>query len=67
MRTKVIEIYQVSNIKAHLNFAKKHLNDCQDFWENTLWTDETKVELFERCFQTINTQTSNLVHRPLNC
>uniref|UniRef100_A0A8C6P1G5 Transposase Tc1-like domain-containing protein n=1 Tax=Nothobranchius furzeri TaxID=105023 RepID=A0A8C6P1G5_NOTFU len=36
------------NIKARLNFAKKHLNDCQDFWENTLWTDETKVELFGR-------------------
>ncbi|MBN3290480.1 TCB1 transposase, partial [Polypterus senegalus] len=36
------------NIRARLNFAKKHLNDCQDFWENTLWTDETKVELFGR-------------------
>uniref|UniRef100_A0A8C6K5C0 Transposase Tc1-like domain-containing protein n=1 Tax=Nothobranchius furzeri TaxID=105023 RepID=A0A8C6K5C0_NOTFU len=36
------------NIWARLNFAKKHLNDCQDFWENTLWTDETKVELFGR-------------------
>ncbi|KAL0164294.1 hypothetical protein M9458_003174, partial [Cirrhinus mrigala] len=36
------------NIKARLNFAKKHLNDCQDFWENTLWTDKTKVELFGR-------------------
>uniref|UniRef100_A0A8C4S766 Transposase n=1 Tax=Erpetoichthys calabaricus TaxID=27687 RepID=A0A8C4S766_ERPCA len=31
------------NIRARLNFAKKHLNDCQDFWENTLWTDETKL------------------------
>uniref|UniRef100_A0A8C6VYB8 Transposase Tc1-like domain-containing protein n=1 Tax=Nothobranchius furzeri TaxID=105023 RepID=A0A8C6VYB8_NOTFU len=36
------------NIRACLNFAKKHLNDCQDFWENTLWTDETNVELFGR-------------------
>ncbi|KAG2456962.1 TCB1 transposase, partial [Polypterus senegalus] len=36
------------NIRARLNFAKKHLNDCQDFWENTLWTDETKVKLFGR-------------------
>uniref|UniRef100_A0A8C4XH41 Transposase Tc1-like domain-containing protein n=1 Tax=Erpetoichthys calabaricus TaxID=27687 RepID=A0A8C4XH41_ERPCA len=31
------------NIRAHLNFAKKHLNDFQDFWENTLWTDESKL------------------------
>ncbi|KAK3515004.1 hypothetical protein QTP70_003251 [Hemibagrus guttatus] len=29
------------NIKAHLSFARKHLDDPQDFWENTLWTDET--------------------------
>ncbi len=36
------------NIKAHLSFARKHLDDPQDFWENTLWTDETKVELFGR-------------------
>ncbi|KAK3525854.1 hypothetical protein QTP70_010932 [Hemibagrus guttatus] len=26
------------NIKAHLSFARKHLDDPQDFWENTLWT-----------------------------
>ncbi len=37
------------NIKAHLSFARKHLDDPQDFWENTLWTDKTKVELFGRC------------------
>ncbi|KAI4884115.1 hypothetical protein NFI96_032765 [Prochilodus magdalenae] len=37
------------NIKGRLNFARKHLDDPQDFWENTLWTDETKVEHFGRC------------------
>uniref|UniRef100_A0AAY4F0G5 Transposase Tc1-like domain-containing protein n=1 Tax=Denticeps clupeoides TaxID=299321 RepID=A0AAY4F0G5_9TELE len=42
-------LLSTKNIKASLNFAKKHLNDCKDFWENTLWTDETKVELFGRC------------------
>ncbi|KAK3564394.1 hypothetical protein QTP86_017309, partial [Hemibagrus guttatus] len=36
------------NIKACLIFARKHLDDTQDFWENTLWTDETKIELFGR-------------------
>ncbi len=35
--------------KARLSFARKHLDDPQDFWENTLWTDKTKVELFGRC------------------
>uniref|UniRef100_A0A9J7ZRY6 Transposase n=1 Tax=Cyprinus carpio carpio TaxID=630221 RepID=A0A9J7ZRY6_CYPCA len=34
------------NIKARLSFARKHLDDPQDFWKNALWTDETKVELF---------------------
>ncbi|KAF7654779.1 hypothetical protein LDENG_00064760 [Lucifuga dentata] len=37
------------NTKARLTFAKKHLDDPQDFWENILWTDETKVELYGRC------------------
>ncbi|KAK3538661.1 hypothetical protein QTP86_011806 [Hemibagrus guttatus] len=36
------------NIKARLSFARKHLDVPQDFWENTLWTDETKIELFGR-------------------
>ncbi|KAK3522302.1 hypothetical protein QTP86_001995 [Hemibagrus guttatus] len=36
------------NIKARLSFARKHLDDPQDFWENTLWTNETKIELFGR-------------------
>ncbi|KAK3552029.1 hypothetical protein QTP70_031581 [Hemibagrus guttatus] len=36
------------NIKARLSFARKHLDDPQDFWENTLWSDETKIELFGR-------------------
>ncbi|KAK3542023.1 hypothetical protein QTP86_010605 [Hemibagrus guttatus] len=36
------------NIKARLSFARKHFDDPQDFWENTLWTDETKIELFGR-------------------
>ncbi len=37
------------NTKARLTFAKKYLDYPQDFWVNTLWTDETKVELFGRC------------------
>ncbi|KAK3527966.1 hypothetical protein QTP86_013080 [Hemibagrus guttatus] len=31
------------NINARLSFARKHLDDPQDFCENTLWTDETKI------------------------
>ncbi|KAK3566022.1 hypothetical protein QTP86_024184, partial [Hemibagrus guttatus] len=36
-----------NNIKARLSFARKHLDDSQDFWENTLWTDETKMNFLE--------------------
>ena len=31
---------------AQLRFAKLHLNKPQDFWNNVLWTDQTKVEMF---------------------
>ncbi len=36
-------------IMARLTFAKKYIDYPQDFWENILSTDETKVELFGRC------------------
>ncbi|KAK3556190.1 hypothetical protein QTP70_005587 [Hemibagrus guttatus] len=36
------------NIKDRLSFARKHLDDPQDFWENTLWTDKRNIELFGR-------------------
>lgn len=34
------------NIAACLKFTKEHLDTPQHYWENVLWTDETKVELF---------------------
>ena len=37
------------NMKACLTFAKKHFDENQDLYENILWTDKTKVELFGRC------------------
>ncbi len=37
------------NTKACLTFAKKYPDYPQDFWATILWTDVTKVELFERC------------------
>uniref|UniRef100_A0A3P8W165 Uncharacterized protein n=1 Tax=Cynoglossus semilaevis TaxID=244447 RepID=A0A3P8W165_CYNSE len=32
--------------KARLEFAKMHVDKPQSFWEDVLWTDETKLELF---------------------
>ncbi len=54
------------NIKAHLSFAKKHLDDPQYFWENTLWTDETKVELFGRCVSHYIWRKSNTAFQKKN-
>ena len=34
--------------KAKLQFGRTHLSKPQSFWENVLWTDETKVELFSK-------------------
>ena len=34
--------------KAQLEFAKTHLNKLKSFWENVLWTDKTKLELFSK-------------------
>ena len=37
--------------KERLIFAKKYLDKPQSFWENVLWTDETKIELFGNAHQ----------------
>jgi len=31
---------------AQRKFAKQHLNKPQNCWNNVLWTDDTKVEMF---------------------
>lgn len=51
--------------EAHLRFAKKnHLDALQVFWENILWTDETKADVCERltsCY--IEYKTSSVLHK----
>lgn len=37
--------------KERLIFAKEYLYKSQSFWENVLWTDETKIELFDNAHQ----------------
>lgn len=34
------------NIAARLKFAREHIDTPQRYWQNVLWTDETKIELF---------------------
>ncbi|KAK3565622.1 hypothetical protein QTP86_012945 [Hemibagrus guttatus] len=32
--------------RARLKFAREHLDDPEEDWENVIWSDETKIELF---------------------
>uniref|UniRef100_A0A803JUL1 Transposase Tc1-like domain-containing protein n=1 Tax=Xenopus tropicalis TaxID=8364 RepID=A0A803JUL1_XENTR len=34
------------NIKVRLKFARENVDKRQDFWNNVLWTDGSKMELF---------------------
>ncbi|KAJ4930677.1 hypothetical protein JOQ06_024985 [Pogonophryne albipinna] len=33
-------------VQARLKFAREHLDDPEEDWENVIWSDETKIELF---------------------
>ena len=35
------------NRQARLDFAQKHLNKPAQFWKSVLWTDETKINLYQ--------------------
>ncbi|KAK3557302.1 hypothetical protein QTP70_026615 [Hemibagrus guttatus] len=52
--------------KGSSQFFRKHLDDPQDFWENTLWTDETKIELFGRSVSHYVWRKSNTVFQKKN-
>ncbi len=34
------------HVQARLKFARVHLDDPEEDWENVIWSDETKIELF---------------------
>ncbi|KAK3510793.1 hypothetical protein QTP70_022707 [Hemibagrus guttatus] len=34
------------HVRARLKFARGHLDDPEEDWENVIWSDETKIELF---------------------
>ncbi|KAK3550480.1 hypothetical protein QTP86_029423, partial [Hemibagrus guttatus] len=34
------------HVRARLKFAREHLDDPEEDWENLIWSDETKIELF---------------------
>ncbi len=34
------------HVQARLKFVREHLDDPEEDWENVIWSDETKIELF---------------------
>ncbi|KAK1788505.1 hypothetical protein P4O66_016928, partial [Electrophorus voltai] len=41
-----VALLKKAHVQAHLKFASEHLNDSEKTWENVMWSDETKIELF---------------------
>ncbi|KAJ4927837.1 hypothetical protein JOQ06_015639 [Pogonophryne albipinna] len=35
------------HVQARLKFAREHLDDPEEDWENVIWSDETKIEMLE--------------------
>ncbi len=50
-RPRKTPLLKKRHTKERLIFAKEYLNKPQSFWENVLWTDETKIELFGNLHQ----------------
>lgn len=45
--TRCKPLISLKNRKARLQFAKKHLKEPQEFWKKVLWTDETKINMYQ--------------------
>ncbi|MGH0114963.1 UNVERIFIED_CONTAM: hypothetical protein FKN15_065887 [Acipenser sinensis] len=50
-RSRRTQLLKGKHKKARLEFAKMHIDMPQSFWENVLWTDESKLELFGKSHQ----------------
>lgn len=45
--TRCKPLISKKNRKARLDFAKKHRDQPQKFWNKVVWTDETKINLYQ--------------------
>lgn len=54
------------HVENRLNYAKEHLEKPSEFWDNVLWSDETKIELFGRNSVSHVWRTKNSAFDPRN-
>ncbi len=40
-----VPLLKPGHVQARLKFAREHLDDPEEDWENVIWSDETKIEL----------------------
>ncbi len=43
---RCVPLLKPVHVQAHLKFAREYLDDPEEDWENVIWSDETKIELF---------------------
>ncbi len=41
-----VPVLKPVHVQARLKFAREHLDDPEEDWENVIWSDETKIERF---------------------
>ena len=61
-----VSLLTKKDIAARRKFAKDHLDVPQQFWQNILWTDETKIELFGRNTQHYVWRKNGTAHQHQN-
>uniref|UniRef100_A0A674PFI4 Uncharacterized protein n=1 Tax=Takifugu rubripes TaxID=31033 RepID=A0A674PFI4_TAKRU len=54
------------HVQARLKFARAHSDDPEEDWENVIWSDETKIELFGKNSNCCVWRRKNAVLHPKN-
>ncbi|XDV53002.1 hypothetical protein PO909_021618 [Leuciscus waleckii] len=47
LKSAHVPLLKSAHVQARLKFANDHLDDPEEEWEKVMWSDETKIELFE--------------------
>ena len=42
-RARRVPLLKPVHVQARLKFARAHLDDPEEDWENVIWSDETKI------------------------